>query len=431
MSSQNSNTSALDFQQEIRKNLKFNFFANLGDSSFFGLSLGITSFSAVLPLFVSSFTDSAILIGLIPSMHSLGWLLPQLFTARIVSKQKRFKPFLLTFSIQERLPFFFLALLAFLSNNLRPQLVILLTFVLLAWHGLSSGISGNPWQNLLAKVIPGENRATFFGIMNGSSNLFGSIGAFMGGLILEECLFPNNFALCFFLTFIAMMISWGCLALNREPERQIETQENTGFISQWDLIKQIFKHNRPFVVFLLSRISYQFGMMALAFLTVFSVNEIKVTTFTVGILTSILFIVQVASNPVLGWIADHWGRRNAFILGSFSALLGAVFAGIAHQPWLLFPAFLFIGIANSAFWTVGMAYSMEFGSDAEKPTYVGLSNTLVAPAVALAPLLGGWLAEQSGYRLTFTVSAIFALLTVIVLLTMEKKSGIKKQSPIA
>jgi MFS family permease len=431
MSNQNIIDSSLDFQQEIHKNLRFNFLVNLGDSSFFGLALGITTFSAVLPLFVSSFTDSAILIGLIPSMHSLGWLLPQLFTAHMVSKQKRFKPFLLTFSIQERLPFLFLALLAFFSNRLNPQLVILFTFILLAWHGLSSGISGNPWQNLLAKVIPGENRATFFGIMNGSSNLFGSVGAFAGGLILEKYLFPSNFAFCFLLTFITMMLSWGCLAMNREPERKLETQEEATTISQWDLIKQIFKHNRSFVIFLLSRISYQFGMMALAFLTVFSVNEIKVSTITVGALTSILFIVQVASNPVLGWIADHWGRRNAFILGAFSAMLGAICAGIAHQSWLLFPAFFFIGIANSAFWTIGMAYSMEFGSDKEKPTYVGLSNTLVAPAVALSPLLGGWLAEQAGYRLTFCVSTIFALLTVFVLLTMEKKSGIKKKNRIA
>ena len=77
--------------------------------------------------------------------------------------------------------------------------------------------------------------------------------------------------------------------------------------------------------------------------------------------------------------------------------------------------FILDGIANTAFWTIGMAFSMDFGPEDERPTYVGMSNTLIAPATILAPFLGGWLADKSGYPATFITSAVMGLLTAVLL----------------
>ncbi len=76
---------------------------------------------------------------------------------------------------------------------------------------------------------------------------------------------------------------------------------------------------------------------------------------------------------------------------------------------------IFAGMASSVFWTIGIAVSLEFGTEQERPTYVGLANTLIAPSAILAPLLGGWLADWVNYRLTFLVSALFGLLTWLIL----------------
>ena len=70
----------------VRKNLKHNLIVNIADGSFFGFGIGISSFSTIIPLFVSTLTNSAILIGLIPAIHNMGWQLPQLFTAQKISR---------------------------------------------------------------------------------------------------------------------------------------------------------------------------------------------------------------------------------------------------------------------------------------------------------------------------------------------------------
>ncbi len=54
--------------------------------------------------------------------------------------------------------------------------------------------------------------------------------------------------------------------------------------------------------------------------------------------------------------------------------------------------------------------TLEYGTEKERAAYIGLSNTLVAPANILAPFLGGWLAASFGYPAVFIFSALGGLL---------------------
>ena len=139
---------------ERNKNFPFNFIVNLMDGGLFGLALGFASFSTVIPLFVSTMTDSAILIGLIPAIHVVGWQLPQLFTAHRVSQQQRYKPMVMFFTVHERLPFLGLTLVAWFIPEIGPKIALFLTFMFLIWQGLGGGLTANAWQAMIAKIIP-------------------------------------------------------------------------------------------------------------------------------------------------------------------------------------------------------------------------------------------------------------------------------------
>ena len=92
-------------EQFARKHLRYNVTVGLMDGGLFGVALGFASFGTILPLFVASMTDSATLIGLVPAIHSAGWLLPQLFTASHTSRLRRYKRTVLMNTIHERIPF--------------------------------------------------------------------------------------------------------------------------------------------------------------------------------------------------------------------------------------------------------------------------------------------------------------------------------------
>jgi MFS family permease len=401
-------------ENEPSKHFRHNYIYNLLDGGFFGFGLGFGSFTTILPLFVSTLTKSAILIGLIPGIHNMGWQLPQLMTAGQISRLKRFKPYVLLMTIHERVPFLLLAVVAFFVSTLGVNLALILTFLLLIWQGLGAGLTANAWQNMIGKIFPSDYRATFFGLQSAAANLFASIGAIAAGFILLRVENSLNFAICFTITFLLMGLSWVCLNETVELDREIEPAQSVpGSVLKNTFI--ILGRDVPFRWFIISRLLNQFGLMSYAFFIVYGVNYHHMSVTTAGIMTSVLFITQVAANPLLGWLADHWSHSATLMIGAVSTALSAIMALFAPSIHWFYLVFVLAGIGNTAFWTIGIAISLEFGTEAERPTYVGLANTLIAPATIGAPIFGGWLADTFGYSMTFISSAIFAIITVIVL----------------
>lgn len=399
---------------EIRKHLRHNTIVNLLDGAFFGSALGFASFVTVLPLFVSNMTDSALLIGLIPAIHMMGWQLPQLFTANRLSQQKLYRPAVLKATIHERLPFLGLALLAWFSSSMDRQLALVLTFLLLIWQGLGGGFTANAWQSMIGKIIPSERRGTFFGLQSAAANLLSSGAAVLAGLILAQFFPPRNFSLVFLLAAVSMGISFFFLSRTREPE-SVRPEPPLPTQMFWSNLGAILKRDGNFRWFLGARMLSQLAVVAFSFYTVYVVRYHGLSEVQVGVMTGVLLGIQTLANPLVGWIGDHWSQRIALEIGAGAAALSAILAWWAPSPVWFYLVFSLAGIANAALWTVTLAMTLKFGQETERPAYIGLANTLVAPATILAPILGGLLADHLGYTAAFQASALGGLATVAVL----------------
>lgn len=400
--------------QNPRTDLKHNIRVNLFDGGFFGLAIGFVSFTTILPLFVSTMTQSAILVGLVPAIHNMGWQLPQLFTSKNVSRLPVLKPLVLISTVHERLPFLALALVAWLLPSIGPTAGLILTFIALIWQGLGAGMAANPWQNMIGKVIPSDFLATFFGLQSAVANLLSALGAFVAGVLLDRMQGSRGFATCFLAASIFMVVSWFFLKQTREPST-IRTETGTEDVSLWKSMVSVFKQNKPFVWFLISRMLYYLGMMAFAFFMVYAVRKLNMSEIEAGALTSALLITQMAANVILGRLADRWSRKGTIELGAIAAVASCVLAWLAPNAAWFYPVIILEGIANTAFWTIGFPILLEFGTEEQRPMFVGLGNTLVAPVAILSPILGGWLADGAGYPVAFLVSAILAAIAAFVL----------------
>jgi MFS family permease len=406
-----------------RKHLRHNIIVNMGDGGIFGFAVGFASYSTVIPLFVATKTNSATLIGLIPAIHNMGWQLPQLLTASRIKRMDHIKPYVARMTIQERLPILGLAIVGLLIPSIGKTLALILTFLLLVWQGLGSGLTANAWQIMISKVIPGEMRGTFYGFQAAGANLLASLGAVLAGIILSKLSPAFNFSTCFFIASALYVISWFFLNSTREPLKAIH-EDGEPIVPLWKDVRSILTTDHQFRNFLISRIVSQFGMMAFAFYTVFAVKILKMDTITIGVMTSILMITQVVANPLLGRVADRWSRKWVLVLGGIAAVISAILALMIHDPILFSLVFILNGIANTGFWTIGLAISLEFGEEKDRPTYVGMSNSLISPSTILAPLLGGFLADAFGYPVTFVVSAVFGILAVITLSVLVKDPAV-------
>ena len=407
------------FDQTADKDLKHNFLVNILDGAFFGWGVGFTSYTTIIPLFVSTLSSSATLIGLIPAIHNMGWQMPQLLLAKRISNMERVRPFVIKATIHERLPILGLGFVGLLLPVIGSDIALVLTFLLLIWQGLGSGFTANAWQIMISKVIPGNILATFFGAQSAAANLLASLGAYLAGLLLVALKPPFDFASCFFITSGLYFFSWFFLHSTREQPRIIRSEQLTPQ-PLWQDIKRILKQDKSFTNFLISRFFSQFGLMATAFYAVYAVNNLKVSSLQVGLMTSVLLITQVVMNPLLGRLSDKWSRKWVLVLGAFSAAASAILALVIKNPELFFLVFVLTGVAATAFWTIGITISLEFGDESQRPTYVGMANTLISPATILAPLLGGLLADSFGYSVTFITSAVLALISSFILIVLVK-----------
>jgi MFS family permease len=396
------------------KNLPFNFIVNVMDGGFFGFALGFASFTTVLPLFVSNLTHSAVLIGLIPAIHTLGWYLPQVFTAQRVSQLKRYKPMVMFWTIHERVPFLGLAILAWFVPRIGPSITLTLTFTLLVWQGFGGGMAANPWQNMIGKIIPRERWGIFFGSQTAASTLLGAVGVVIAGLVLQNNEPNIGFSLCFLLAVGAFTVSFIAIGLTRE----VETPAVANEINQrdfWRELRAILQRDVNFRWFIVVRILAQIGTVGFAFYTVYVVRFYGVDEVTAGFLAGILLISQTIFNPIMGWMGDHWSHRGVMALGMVAAALSAGIIIWAPSVGWFYLAYALEGIAYVGVWTIALAMIQELGQPHEKPSYIGLANTLIAPTALIIPLVAGWLADSVGYQATFTVTAMGAVATILVL----------------
>jgi MFS family permease len=406
-------------EKNIRENLKHNVIVNLWDGGLFGAALGFASFSTVLPLFVASMTTSALLIGLVPAIHSVGWQLPQLFTASHVSRLRRYKRNVIMTTIHERVPFLGFAIVALLLPAIGLQAGLIITFILLTWQGLGGGFTANSWTSMISKIIPPETRGTFFGFQAGIANLFISGSAVAAGYLLDYLDSPLDFAACFFIASIFFALSWFALAMTREPEdtEKIIPEEKTHF---WDDSKKILERDTNFNWFLSARFLSQFATMGFSFYIIYALRRFNMDAITAGFLTATLTISQTIANAGMGWLGDKWGHRSMLIIGAVAALLSATLAWLADSLLWFYPIFLLAGLANVSIWTIGMAMTVDFGSETERPLYIGLSQTLTAPATIIAPLLGGWIVDSAGFIPTFSISIVLSIVMIGILIFLVK-----------
>ena len=185
-------------QKVIERNFRWNFLVGAIDGASFWFGMSFISSTVILPLFVSHFTNSPILIGLIPFLATAGYLLPQLFVANWVERAplKKYFPVTVGFFLNGFLFYCLPPGHIFLATS-QPGLALVTFFILFAWFSFGRGTQIVGWQDMIAKIIPVDKRGRFFGITNFIGNGTGILGALAVPFVLARSTFPMAYVLAF------------------------------------------------------------------------------------------------------------------------------------------------------------------------------------------------------------------------------------------
>ncbi|MCY4064314.1 MAG: MFS transporter [Chloroflexi bacterium] len=415
---------------KVERNLPWNFSVNLIDITFITLAFSIISRETITPLLISNLTDSKIAIGLVPAIYSIAYYLPQLFAANHAERLKRKLPFVMVVGgLLERVPYLFAGLAILLFAESAPIIALLCLYLVIGLGALGNGVATPAWFSMIGKVLPVNRRGIFFGVSEGLGTLMGIIGAFFVGRVLDEMGYPLNFATLFLVAAVFMGISWIGLALNREPESPI-VKEHIPFSHYFRRLPAILRDNHNFRRFLLSYSISRLSTMGVGFFIIFGNENFELTGADVGLLTAILIASQAAMQLLLGWLADKRGHKANLTVSGFALALAAMVALGATDLRGLIPAFILLGVGLASDHVSRLNIILEFAVPEDQPTFIGLTNTLLAPVVFLAPILGGWLADY-GFEALFMLMAGCGLAGGLLLFTWVKEPRYHRPQPIS
>jgi MFS family permease len=401
-------------QAEIDKNYKFNFTVNVIDGTLFWFGASFFATRTIAPLFLSYLTDNTLVFGILATIASTGWLLPQMFTANWVQQRpiKKYLPVNIGL-FTERLPIILLPLAAWAALKSHTLAIFLFIF-LLAWHILGAGVIAVGWQDMLAKIFPVEKRGRFFGTANFSGNATGILGASAAAWVLEYFDFPYNFMVLFGIAGVFIFLSWISLAMTREPAVPPKKERLTNKL-YWRSLPQIIRTDENFRRFLYSQIVLTAGGMGMGFFTIYALRQWSISDGMVGLFTTSLMVGTALSNLIFGWMADKFGHKLVIEISTLALMLSSAIALLSPTPEYFYLVFALQGVYTAGIILSGIMIVFEFCEEDIRPTYIGLTNSSIGIFAGITPMIGGWLADTAGFAWLFGVSAIFSILSFILL----------------
>ncbi|MDE3228762.1 MAG: MFS transporter [Chloroflexota bacterium] len=399
------------------RNMRWNFAFFGGDIALFSLGLSISSSYTILPLFVAHLTQSNLAVALIPAIRALGLYAPQLLVAPLVERLRHALPFILLATILERVPYLALALGAIALAGRNTGALLALFFAMIFVALFAGGITYPAWLDMIARSIPRTWLGRFMGFWWGAGNVMGIGGGAIATVLLASVTWPLNFALCFAMTFAAMVISFVLLALGREPARVTPTPPPAprSMSAQAREIVALVRQDGALRRLLIANGLVGMATMAGALYAVSAVRLGGLSDPEVGAESTVLFVAMTIGSFAWGAVGDRFGHRATLLWGTVCAGIAGLVALVAHGFLAYGVVFLALGLSVSGVLLAGFTLITEFGPVERRPTYVALASVAYAPFVIGAPILGGLIANAWGYPPVFVVTALFATAAALML----------------
>jgi MFS family permease len=400
------------------KHARWNYVFNFIDGAAFWLGYAFIAPGVILPLYVSHFTDSKLIIGLVAMIGASGWFLPQLFTANWIERVpvKKEIPVKLGF-FTERVPLLILPFMAMISLS-APIGALVGFFLLFAWHSIGSGVVAVAWQDMIAKVIPLRRRGFFLGVTTLGGNATGVVGALLAATLLDRFPFPTGYTINFTIAALLVLISWAALAMVREyPVHNLSPKKSQR--EYWQQLPGVLRRDSNFRWFLSTQALSSLGAMSWGFMAVYAVERFGLSDGQAGLFTTWLLVGQSIGNLVGGIAVDRLGYKPVIAFAAVATLSALGLASVVQVSAWMALVFFLRGLSLGVGW-ISSLIVLEFSQPEIRPTYIGINNTLLGVTAMVAPLVGGLIAQAAGYPALFTVSLVLAALSLGVFLLRVK-----------
>ena len=397
------------------REFRHNYACGILNGVFYNIAYAFIGGSTVLPLFINSLTSSRFIVGLVNTIETAGWPLPQVFVASFVEHRESKKPLYIHLAIIRSLLLFIISISVLLFSAAWENGFLTLFILLFSVYAIAGGLSGVSFMDIIGKVFTSKARGGLWAWRMGIGGSLGVLAGLLVRWVLKQFHYPVNFGILFIAASFFMSMAFLSFSLIKEPLTQKVNRRRKPFsLFIREGINTLRRDDRFKTLFLL-RICFGLNSMALPFYIIFIKQFHGLELSTVGLFVSVQTFGAIISNLLWGNLSRIKGNHHVLRLTAAVSMLPPLLILTSYRipPLLFYDLFIFflLGVTAQGIWLGFPNALLDISPDEKRPTYVGFMNTMIAPVLFL-PAIGGMLIDYLSFTILFAISFIASLFAI-------------------
>lgn len=154
----------------------------------------------------------------------------------------------------------------------------------------------------------------------------------------------------------------------------------------------------------------------------------------IGAPIALFMLLWALSQPIAGSVSEQRGRRRVFLFGALMSTIGLIGSGLAGDLVQLIVARCVTAVGYASVFIAAQGFVIDASDPRQRAQALAIYAGGILTAGVCGPAIGGVVADQIGFRMTFLISAVLAFAAGVIAWAVlppppktarEKKRGVR------
>lgn len=384
-----------------------------------GLYMGGVAFlqpETVMPKMVEQLGGRSAIIAIMPAILPAAFAVAGLFVSPLVEKLTRFKPWVMTFGLLQRLPYLAAGLVLWYGEHLDGWilLVVVLTPVI---SGLVGGIGVVAWMEMVTRMVPERVRAAGWAARYITQACIGMGAGAVIHQVLTNTPGQRGYAVLHLITFGFLLLSWISQIFMRElPATHHYHPPTQGYWSYLRGLPALLRGQPRLLRLIAARFTGTGYLMVVSFLTLHALQATGRPEADEGHFVSFQNIGTILGSMLAAWLGYHSGGRVLLILSRVVCVVMCAWVCLTQSFSGFTAAYFVLGFGLFLDRVGDLTLTAELCPLERRSTLLAILGFCNVGSLMVATSLGGLIFALSGsFYFVAMTAAVFSMLSILIL----------------
>jgi len=399
-----------------------NHIKNILHGFFLAIGTTIAEPSTILPLMVSFFGGSPILVGFFAALLRGGAIIVQLFAAFQAQSYPYMLNYLRRVFLMRFVAWFFIGVAIIVFGGNHPTITLVCIGLGLFVFSFSAGFGAIYFKEIVAKIFSHKFRGKTMAYRQFFTALGALISGTLAGMVLEQYEPPYSFGYLFIISSVLMGLGYLAFGSVDEPVKEKTAKRISSFKAFLQNSFEILREDKQLQVQVVTFLLAYGYLIALPFIILDAQEKINLTGTAVGILITAQMVGAMLSNFLWGKLSGNGLNKRTANIALLFHILAVLLAFEASGLTTYMVIFFLVGAGTDGNRIASGNLILALAPEEKRPVYVALQINIVSFGMFFS-ILGGLVLHFGSYLFLYALTLV--LLVAAFALSLKLKDNIE------